>query len=170
MIIYQANKGAKTMITTVNPKESVKQIRPILKRAFKGVKFTLKAIDNALDGFSAVQISWIGGPTKNEVLAFVEHFHTFVNNSDYMADYRSYDGLSVDLKREMLPEEVAYYSAKVFEACPQFNDCGDGRVYECKLDPNTEKFYWTLNGRRVNGFTARSQNEKLAQLINELDF
>lgn len=66
--------------------ETAKKVRVELKKAFPGVKFSVKSSSYA--GGSSIRVSWTDGPTRERVKAITSRFESA--SFDGMNDMKSY--------------------------------------------------------------------------------
>jgi hypothetical protein len=96
----------------LNPKETAKVIRGVLRKAFPATKFSVTTARGSM--VSSVDIRWTDGPTVARVDALVAGFHAFVNvdgvayrpGTRYVHTSRT---ISAQLANRCIAQAVAYW-------------------------------------------------------------
>lgn len=106
-------------VTRISTADTAKIIRKELKHYFPNVKFSVRS--HSYSGGSSINVSWVDGPTANEVDSIAKRFQGA--SFDGMTDSKSYHNSFVILEGSTLPVEVHYGADYVFtnrDLSPEF--------------------------------------------------
>lgn len=140
---------------------AAKNIRIELKRAFPGVKFSVTG--ESFSGGDAISISWIDGPTKNDVKEISGKYQA--GSFDGMTDYYNYDhdawndsfgsAKYITTSRKYSPElvgmTIASIGAKWHDGVlPSADDYRKGRLFYTNPDRRCDSWQ-TMIYRTIEG-------------------
>ena len=106
-------------VTRISTADTAKLIRKEVKHYFPNVKFSVRS--HSYSGGSSINVSWVDGPTPEEVDSIVKRFQGA--SFDGMTDLKSYHNSFVILEGSTLPVEVHYGADFVFtnrDLSPEF--------------------------------------------------